>query len=345
MKKNLLLVLILFTSLHSSAVIVNNEDVCAEEIKWINIVKEKEKISLDAVLTTDEISVYEREYPTLRYYRKKCQIERDPAVLAEKELKFFEAEKKRTEEIARTVATEERRVAKMNSGIFGMIPGESTLEDLQTLVTVSDAKMCKLVKVVQYCGFEYTEFGYINNLDTYDHKEKKHNISFAKINVDGKYFNSIFLEKILISLELSNQYNETDFSKSFADELKSAFNKKYRKIKTTSEKFSDTLFSASYVYEKWMETSDAYLIELKETKTVVKNPSKCQGYVAALPLTGSRAIKAMAKCNPELNNIPSYTLIYRNEVGYQKAVSVLNELEAQKNSAESSNKNKGLSKF
>ena len=231
--------------------------------------------------------------------------------------------------------------------IFGMVLGSSTADEIRKMVKVKDPSMCKVLPDSR-CGFSMHKYGGLSKLDNYIRVDNSSadllNISFANFYIDVNDFEGVFFNGVLIELRLSNEYGESKIERAMVPELRAAFNKKYKKLKSQTKKSSNDYARYSYLYEGWQEVSGAFSVELVETRQVVTSSVLCFAIGKGLGDTIS-GVSFRAKCNPVMNNEPEYSLSYRFDSGHAKAFALLDELDKKQKKSSEDVKKSNLMKF
>lgn len=263
------------------------------------------------------------------------------------ELEKEEKAKSRAERSALRLAKDE---SMSGSKIFGLNIGFSTIDDVRDLAVIPDSTKCRNNPAYTDCGFGIVDSGRLYSSDLpsgsiYKNNEATVNIKFALFNLDLKIFQGVFLNDTLIELRLEREQGHEKIDQRTANELRASFNQKHKRSKSFIKTSSDDYSRVKTIFEKWNEKSDSYSVQLMEDKSVVTNIVRCFQTAQTLKSVGMSTAELEERCRAGMTEFSKFTLSYKHDKSYSKAIHLLMEEEKFKNSSAAADKKKNISKY
>lgn len=201
-----------------------------------------------------------------------------------------------------------------NNTIFGVIMGESTLEDITKLDDFREGYLHKKRESL------YTVEINGNSVDSY----KITDAYSARFSIQEQHFRANFLDSKIFELTLleSELGEEWLSDKEFLKKLRSSFNTKYKKNRNYSKKEVSEFSEATYAYESWL-VSDSVIVEITDKKWKIKNVSTC--LATSHSLSGPRLVRMQIYCQGMPQGSVSYRVSYKHLALNRKAFDTYSE--------------------
>lgn len=203
--------------------------------------------------------------------------------------------------------------------------GLMTLKDVDKIASKSrySTSLCSIYKTCQFQNIDTQEWGGLGDV-FYSQRSGSLPLTFAKFEMDGKYFEAAFYEGLLVELRVGNSISSVEMDASLVKELRPAFNKKYKKLTTISRKEKTNYKSYNHTYERWAEPSGAFEVQIKDTRKILIIPEHiCMSSVNIAKSAGVNTADSEWECKKVTDNVPVYHLSYRYPAGFNKASSDL----------------------